>query len=48
MIIGQNFPIKNRDVIYASRHPTVDFNKFMRLIATPIGIARNAQVLMED
>ncbi|WP_454849012.1 polysaccharide biosynthesis/export family protein [Rhizobium binxianense] len=48
MIIGQNFPIKNRDVIYASRHPTVDFNKFMRIIATPVGIARNAQLLVED
>ncbi len=39
LIVGQSFPIKNRDIIYASRHPTVDFLKFMQLIATPVGTA---------
>ncbi|WP_420839998.1 polysaccharide biosynthesis/export family protein [Allorhizobium sonneratiae] len=39
LIVGQNFPINNRDVIYASRHPSVDFLKFMQLFTTPIGTA---------
>ena len=39
LLIGQTFPVKNRDVIYASRHPSVDFSKFLNMIAQPIGIA---------
>lgn len=39
-IIGQTFPVKNRDVIYASRHPTVDFQRFLNLISQPVGVAR--------
>ncbi|MBO3762516.1 polysaccharide export protein [Ciceribacter sp. L1K23] len=42
LIIGQTFPIKNRDVIYASRHPSVDFVKFMTMIRQPVGIADDA------
>ena len=38
LLVGQTFPIKNRDVIYASRHPSVDFTKFLNIIARPIGI----------
>lgn len=41
LIVGQTFPIKNRDVIYASRHPSVDITKFMEFIARPIGIANS-------
>lgn len=40
-IVGQTFPIKNRDVIYASRHPSVDFSKFLNFIAQPVGIANS-------
>lgn len=39
LLIGQTFPVKNRDIIYASRHPSVDFVKFMNIVAQPIGIA---------
>ncbi|WP_331373230.1 polysaccharide biosynthesis/export family protein [Sinorhizobium chiapasense] len=39
LIVGQTFPIKNRDVIYASRHPSVDIAKFLDFVARPIGIA---------
>ena len=39
LILGQTFPIKNRDVIYASRHPSVDISKFLDFVARPIGIA---------
>jgi polysaccharide export outer membrane protein len=40
LVSGQTFPIKNRDVIYAARHPTVEIQYFLSLIAQPIGIAR--------
>lgn len=38
MLVGQNFDIKARDVIYASRHPSVDFTRFMSIVGQPIGI----------
>lgn len=38
MLVGQNFEIKTRDVIYASRHPSVDFSRFMSIVGQPIGI----------
>lgn len=40
LVSGQTFPIKNRDVIYASRHPSVDLQYFLSLVGQPIGIAR--------
>ncbi|KGD99349.1 MULTISPECIES: polysaccharide biosynthesis/export family protein [Rhizobium/Agrobacterium group] len=39
LLVGQTFPVKNRDVIYASRHTSVDLRKFLALIGAPIGIA---------
>ena len=39
LIVGQTFPIKSRDVIYVSRHPSVDIRKFLTLVGTPLGIA---------
>lgn len=39
LLVGQTFPVKNRDVIYASRHTTVDLRKFLTLIGAPLGIA---------
>lgn len=36
LIIGQNFEVKNKDVIYVSRHLSVDFFNFMRLISVPL------------
>ncbi|MBD9555289.1 polysaccharide biosynthesis/export family protein [Ensifer sp. ENS03] len=41
LIVGQTFPVKNRDVIYASRHPSVDFSKFLNFVAQPVGIANS-------
>lgn len=41
LIVGQTFPIKNRDVIYASRHPSVDFSKFINFVAQPVGIVNS-------
>ncbi|MDX3928629.1 MAG: polysaccharide biosynthesis/export family protein [Shinella sp.] len=48
MIVGQTFPIKNRDVIYASRHPTVDFVKFLTIIGRPIGVAGSAVSVVDN
>lgn len=39
LLVGQTFPIKSRDVIYVSRHPAVDFSKFLTIIGAPLGIA---------
>ncbi len=40
LVAGQNFPIRNRDVIYASRHPTVDLQRFLTIVAQPLNVAR--------
>ncbi|MBB3453652.1 polysaccharide export outer membrane protein [Rhizobium sp. BK313] len=39
LIVGQTFPVKSRDVIYVSRHPSVDIRKFLTLVGTPLNIA---------
>jgi polysaccharide export outer membrane protein len=39
LLVGQTFPVKSRDVIYASRHPSVDLSKFLRVVGSPLGIA---------
>lgn len=38
MLVGQNFDVKARDVIYASRHPSIDFTRFVTIIGQPISI----------
>jgi polysaccharide export outer membrane protein len=48
LIVGQNFPIKNRDVVYASRHPAVDIAKFVRLVSAPLATARTGQILLNQ
>lgn len=40
MLTGQTFAIRNKDVVYLSRHPTVDIMRFLNLVATPAAIAR--------
>lgn len=48
LLVGQTFPIKNRDVIYASRHPAVDIAKFVRLVSAPLTAARTGQLIMNQ
>lgn len=48
LIVGQTFPVKSRDVIYASRHPSVDLSKFMAFVARPIGIANGVTNVAQD
>jgi polysaccharide export outer membrane protein len=45
LIVGQNFPIRNHDVIYASRHPSVDIETFMRIISAPFNMTRSTLTL---
>lgn len=47
LITGQTFPVKNRDVIYASRHPTVDIQRFLSLVSQPVGVASGVIRLSE-
>jgi polysaccharide export outer membrane protein len=44
-IVTQSFPIRNRDVLYVSHHPSTDFSKFMILIGTPLRMGRDVQYL---
>nr|WP_075292397.1 polysaccharide biosynthesis/export family protein [Pararhizobium arenae] len=48
LIVGQTFPVKSRDVIYVSRHPSVDLVKFLGIVARPIGIASSASNVIDD
>ncbi|AXV14993.1 capsule biosynthesis protein [Neorhizobium sp. SOG26] len=38
LLVGQTFPIKSRDVIYAARHNAVDFAKFLALVSRPVSV----------
>ncbi|HEV7437141.1 MAG TPA: polysaccharide biosynthesis/export family protein [Pseudorhizobium sp.] len=48
LLVGQTFPVKSRDVIYASRHLSVDLRKFLQLIGAPIGIASQGIGIADD
>jgi polysaccharide biosynthesis/export protein len=48
LLIGQTFEVKNRDVIYASRHPSVDFSKFVNMVASPVGIVAAATTVSSN
>jgi polysaccharide biosynthesis/export protein len=39
LVVGQTFPVKSRDVIYAARHMSVDFAKFLGIVGAPLGVA---------
>lgn len=40
-IVAQNFPVRNKDVVYLSRHPATDFQKFMQIVSLSASGARN-------
>ncbi len=42
LFAGQNFAVKNRDVIYLSRHPFVDFQKFLSILTGPLNVTSSA------
>ncbi|WP_457578360.1 hypothetical protein [Ensifer adhaerens] len=39
LLAGQTFPIKNRDIIYVSRHLTTDISKFLGIVGKPLQVA---------
>lgn len=41
LLAGQNFAIKHRDIIYASRHPSIDFAKFLAIVGGPLRVANS-------
>nr|WP_236736245.1 polysaccharide biosynthesis/export family protein [Agrobacterium tumefaciens] len=47
LIVGQTFPIKSRDVIYVSRHPVVDLDRFLQLVGRPVGTAYQVRNLID-
>ncbi len=41
LLAGQTFPIKNRDIIYVSRHLNTDISKFMGIVGKPLRVANS-------
>ncbi|MBD9519272.1 polysaccharide export protein [Ensifer sp. ENS02] len=39
LLAGQTFPVKNRDIIYVSRHITTDISKFLGIVGKPLQVA---------
>ncbi len=48
LLVGQTFPVKSRDVIYASRHPSVDLTKFLRVVGAPVGVASQGAAISRN
>ncbi|MIL09338.1 polysaccharide export protein [Salmonella enterica subsp. enterica] len=44
-LIGQSFRLRNKDVLYLSRHPSADFMKFMQFVGMTVGTARGTIAL---
>ncbi len=47
-IVAQSFPIRNKDVLYISHHPSVDFAKFITLITGPVRIYRDIDAITKN
>lgn len=45
LFVAQNFRINSRDVVYLSRHPTVDLAKFVAIVQGPLSIAASVSDL---
>jgi polysaccharide export outer membrane protein len=45
-IVTQSFPIRNKDVLYISHHPSTDFVKFMTIIQAPVRVARDVDAMV--
>ena len=44
-LVTQNFPIRNKDVLYLSRHPATDFVKFVAILRGPLGVVKDVQAI---
>jgi polysaccharide export outer membrane protein len=47
-LVTQTFPVRNKDVLYLSRHPATDFIKFVNIIRGPVALAKDVQVLTNN
>ena len=47
LLAGQNFAIKHRDIIYVSRHPSIDFGKFLSIVGGPMRVANSGASLAQ-
>ncbi len=46
LLAGQTFPVKNRDIIYVSRHITTDISKFLGIVGKPLRVANTGASAM--
>ena len=44
-LVTQSFPVRNKDVLYLSRHPATDFVVFMSILRGPLGVAKDVQTI---
>lgn len=46
LLAGQTFPVKNRDIIYVSRHLTTDITKFLGIVGRPLQVANSGVTMV--
>jgi polysaccharide export outer membrane protein len=44
-IVAQSFPVRSKDVVYLSHHPSTDFVKFMNILQAPVRMARDIDAM---
>lgn len=47
LLTGQIFPVNNRDVVYISRSPSVDFQRFIGLVSAPLGLTSSVIAIVD-
>lgn len=47
-LVTQTFPVRNKDVLYLSRHPATDFIKFVAIIRGPVALAKDIQTIKNN
>jgi polysaccharide export outer membrane protein len=51
-LVGQTFPIRNKDVVYMARHPTADLLRFLAVVGgtagQAAGVARSVQLIQSN
>jgi polysaccharide export outer membrane protein len=44
-LVTQTFPVRNKDVLYLSRHPATDFVRFVAILRGPLGVVKDVQTI---
>lgn len=47
-LVTQTFPVRNKDVLYLSRHPATDFIKFVAMVRGPVALAKDIQTIKNN